>query len=45
MHSTYLRAPFALLALTAALAAYADNGGNHAITIYSTATPGAVAPD
>src|SRR5882672_1704264 len=45
MHSSHLGAPFALLALTAALTAFADDGGNHALTIYSTATPGAVAPD
>ena len=45
MHPCHLRAPFALLALTAALAAFANDGGNHALTIYSTATPGAVAPD
>src|SRR6266850_1916290 len=45
MHSSHLRAPFALLALTAALTAFADDGGNDALTIYSTATPGAVAPD
>jgi hypothetical protein len=45
MHPCHLRAPFALLALTAALTAFADNGGNHALTIYSTATPGAVVPD
>lgn len=45
MHAFYLRAPFALLALSAALTAFADDGGNHALTIYSTATPGAVAPE
>ena len=45
MHPLYLRAPFALLALSASLTAFADDGGNHAITIYSTATPGAVVPD
>lgn len=45
MHSSHLRAPFVLLALTAALTVFADDGGNHAITIYSTATPGAVVPD
>jgi len=45
MHAAHLRAPFALLALTASLAAFADDGGSHALTIYSTATPGAVAPD
>ena len=45
MYPVYLRAPFALLAMTAALTAFADDGGNHALTIYSTATPGAVVPD
>ncbi|MGH8759451.1 MAG: hypothetical protein ACREVW_08075, partial [Burkholderiales bacterium] len=45
MQPSHLRAPFALIALTAALTALADDGGNHAITIYSTATPGAVTPD
>ena len=45
MHPCHLRAPFALLALAAALTTFADDGGNHALTIYSTATPGAVAPD
>jgi len=43
--SCHLRAPFALLALAAALTTFADDGGNHALTIYSTAAPGAVAPD
>ncbi|HKQ25393.1 MAG TPA: hypothetical protein VJT81_13205 [Burkholderiales bacterium] len=45
MCPAYLRAPFALLALTASLTTFADDGGNHAITIYSTATPGAAVPD
>src|SRR5882724_5800457 len=45
MHPCHLRAPFALLALAEALTTFADDGGNHALTIYSTATPGAVAPD
>src|SRR5688572_12357247 len=45
MHALHLRAPFALLAITAALAAHAGDGGNHALTIYSTATPGAVVAD
>ena len=45
MHSCHLRAPFALLVLTAGLAAFADDGGNHTLTIYSTATSGAVVPD
>ena len=45
MYSRRLRAPFALLALTASLAAFAADEGTHAITIYSTMTPGAISPD
>ncbi len=40
-----LRAPFALLALTTSIAAFAADEGTHALTIYSTLTPGAIAPD
>ena len=41
-----LRAPFALLALSASIAAFAAaDEGSHAITIYSTATPGALSAD
>ena len=40
-----LRAPFALLALAATFAAFAAEDGTHAITIYSTASPGSISPD
>ena len=45
MYSRRLRAAFALLALTASIAAFAADEGTHAITIYSTATPGPISPD
>ena len=45
MSSRRLRAPFSLLALTASIAAFAADEGNHAITIYSTMTPGSISPD
>src|SRR6185503_15271716 len=45
MYSRRLRAPFALLAIAASLGALAAEEGSHAITIYSTATPGAISPD
>ncbi len=45
MYSRRLRAPFAMLALTASLVASAADEGTHAITIYSTMTPGAISPD
>ena len=40
-----LHAPFALLALTASMAASAADEGSHALTIYSTATPGSISPE
>jgi hypothetical protein len=40
----FVRAPFALLALTASIAAFAEED-THSLTIYSTMTPGAVSPD
>jgi hypothetical protein len=42
---TSLRAPFALIAVAAALSAQAEESNSHAITIYSTATPGAISAD
>ena len=45
MFSRRLRAPFAMLALTASIAAFAADEGTHAITIYSTMTPGSISPD
>ena len=45
MFAPRLRGPFALLALAASFAAFAAEDGTHAITIYSTATPGSISPD
>ena len=45
MFARRLRAPFALLALAASFACLAADDGTHAITIYSTATPGSISPD
>jgi hypothetical protein len=45
MYSRRLRAPFALLAIAASLSALAADEGSHALTIYSTAAPGAISPD
>jgi hypothetical protein len=40
-----LRTPFALVAVIAAFSAQADETNRYAVTIYSTATPGAISPD
>jgi len=45
MFARPLRVPFALLALAASFASFAADDGTHAITIYSTATPGSISPD
>jgi len=45
MFARRLRAPFALLTLTASIAAFAADEGTHAITIYSSVTPGSISPD
>ena len=45
MYSRRLRAPFALLAIAASFGALAAEEGSHALTIYSTATPGAISPE
>ncbi|HVY06965.1 MAG TPA: DUF4139 domain-containing protein [Burkholderiales bacterium] len=45
MFASRFRAPFALLALSVSLAAFAGEEGLHAITIYSTAAPGAISPE
>jgi hypothetical protein len=45
MYPRRLRAPFALLAIAASLGALAAEEGSHALTIYSTATPGAISPE
>jgi len=45
MFTRRLRAPFAMLTLTASIAAFAADEGTHAITIYSTMTPGSISPD
>ncbi len=45
MSCSRLRAPFAMLALAASLSAFAAEEGTHAVTIYSTMTPGAISPD
>ena len=45
MFSRRLRAPFAMLTLTASIASFAADEGTHAITIYSAVTPGSISPD
>ena len=40
-----LRAPFAMLALTTSIAVFAADEGSHALTIYSTLTPGSISPE
>ena len=40
-----LRVPFAMLALTTSIAALAADEGSHALTIYSTVTPGSISPE
>ena len=45
MPARHFRAPFALLAIAASLGAFGADEGSHALTIHSTAAPGAIAPD
>ncbi|MFN0038737.1 MAG: DUF4139 domain-containing protein [Burkholderiales bacterium] len=45
MNRRFVRAPFALLALASSIASFAADEGSHAITIYSTMTPGAISAD